>query len=106
MDGAGINREIEMIAELWHHAPVLGGKAHAVLAAHEMLRIEIGELVRTLQRHEVGETVALLFVEGAPVLGGADDLGGRNASQTLTGSVPDHDATLRIDHEGGDDQML
>jgi hypothetical protein len=48
----------KVIAGLRHHAPVLGGKADAMLAVHGVLRIEVGELVGARQRHEIGEAVA------------------------------------------------
>ena len=106
MDRAGVDGEIEVAAELRHHAPVLGGKAGAVVAVDGEFGIELGELVGPAERHEIGKAVSAPFVERAPVLAGADHLGGRDAGQPLAGPVPDHDAPLRIDDESRDDQML
>jgi hypothetical protein len=74
MDGAGIDGEIELIAEFWHHAPVLGAQAHAGVA-RTPLGIERGELVRPIERHEIRQAIAALPVEGAPMSGRAQHLG-------------------------------
>src|SRR6185312_17390490 len=83
-----------------------GGHSHVMPAAHDVLGIKFGELLGTVERHQIGEAVAPAFVEGAPMAGGAEHLGCRDAGQSFAGTIPDHHATARIDHEGRDDQVL
>lgn len=106
VDRAGVDGEIELAAELRHHAPVLRGKAEPVVAARGIFRIELRKLLGLVECDEIGKAGALGLVKGLPVFRGSDHLGGGDAGQPLAGPVPDHDATLGVDHEGRHHQML
>jgi hypothetical protein len=56
--------------------------------------------VHVFHQHFGGDT------DAAPVLFGADQLGGGDAGQALARPILDHDLALRIAHEGRHDQML
>ena len=71
-----------------------------------MLWIELAQFVGPAERDQIGQAIALRLIKRAPMVAGADDIRRRDAGQALTGSIPDHDAPPRIEHEGGDDQML
>ena len=65
LNRAGVDRQIQLIAELRHHAPVFGGKANAVVG-DGVLGIELAQFVGPLQCDQIGQ-IALLLIECAPM---------------------------------------
>jgi hypothetical protein len=56
-----------LIAELRHHAPVFGGEADAVMG-DGVLGIELAQFVGPSERDQIGQAIALLLIERAPMI--------------------------------------
>ena len=106
VDGAGVNGQIQVIAQLRHHAPVLGAEAEATAFRNSVLfGVEFVQLVLPPEGHQIRQAISALLVEGTPVPGGAQDFGCGDAGEPLASAVPDHDASLGVNDEGRDDQI-
>jgi hypothetical protein len=95
-----------MVAQLRHDTPVLGAAAEAVVLRHSVLGVEFAHFVLPPEGQQIRQTISARLIEGAPVPGGAKDLGCSDTGEPLASAVPDHDASRRVNDEGGDDQML
>ena len=102
----GVDGEVAAFADHRHDAPVLGVQAEAEWAGAGVRGIERVQLIMLFEGDDIGQAVALLAVKPAPVVAGADHFCRRDAGQSFAGVVPDGDAAVRVEHEGGYDKVL